>query len=133
MGGHPPVFLREPDSASGSGRLSIHGTKRTEEGFTTDSTEDTEERVCVLRRSRLHRDAKAAASPQDARIFLRVLRVLRGEPALLGEGNWLRIGFGLALPEAPIVDLPHIIGFDLLRSEERRVGKECRSRWSPYH
>src|SRR2546423_14421335 len=111
MGGHPPVFLREPDSASGSRRLSIHGTKRTEEGFTTESTE---ERVCVLRRSRLHRDAKAAASPQDARIFLRVLRVLRGEPALLGEGNWLRIGFGLALTEDPIVDLPHIIGFDLL-------------------
>ena len=24
------------------------------------------------------------------------------------------------------------IGFDP-RSEERRVGKECRSRWSPYH
>ena len=23
--------------------------------------------------------------------------------------------------------------FDKLRSEERRVGKECRSRWSPYH
>ena len=22
---------------------------------------------------------------------------------------------------------------DLCRSEERRVGKECRSRWSPYH
>ena len=21
----------------------------------------------------------------------------------------------------------------ILRSEERRVGKECRSRWSPYH
>ena len=36
----------------------------------------------------------------------------------------------------------HISGFDSLcgkvdtndiRSEERRVGKECRSRWSPYH
>src|SRR3989449_9616140 len=30
-----------------------------------------------------------------------------------------------------------IIGWDLIleyaRSEERRVGKECRSRWSPYH
>src|SRR3712207_8199063 len=26
------------------------------------------------------------------------------------------------------------LGFsDLERSEERRVGKECRSRWSPYH
>src|SRR5256886_7686130 len=23
--------------------------------------------------------------------------------------------------------------FRLVRSEERRVGKECRSRWSPYH
>ena len=22
---------------------------------------------------------------------------------------------------------------ELVRSEERRVGKECRSRWSPYH
>ena len=22
---------------------------------------------------------------------------------------------------------------DAVRSEERRVGKECRSRWSPYH
>ena len=21
----------------------------------------------------------------------------------------------------------------MMRSEERRVGKECRSRWSPYH
>src|SRR5437667_12451108 len=26
-----------------------------------------------------------------------------------------------------------IISFTLERSEERRVGKECRSRWSPYH
>ena len=25
------------------------------------------------------------------------------------------------------------IGMNTLRSEERRVGKECRSRWSPYH
>ena len=24
-------------------------------------------------------------------------------------------------------------GYDWSRSEERRVGKECRSRWSPYH
>jgi len=27
----------------------------------------------------------------------------------------------------------HWYGFDDARSEERRVGKECRSRWSPYH
>ena len=27
----------------------------------------------------------------------------------------------------------HSQGKDSGRSEERRVGKECRSRWSPYH
>ena len=26
-----------------------------------------------------------------------------------------------------------LLGNQVLRSEERRVGKECRSRWSPYH
>ena len=25
------------------------------------------------------------------------------------------------------------VSFAICRSEERRVGKECRSRWSPYH
>ena len=25
------------------------------------------------------------------------------------------------------------VGSNRMRSEERRVGKECRSRWSPYH
>ena len=40
-----------------------------------------------------------------------------------------------------LVDEGYIAKYDLvedgvvktLRSEERRVGKECRSRWSPYH
>ena len=27
----------------------------------------------------------------------------------------------------------HWIVCHIIRSEERRVGKECRSRWSPYH
>ena len=26
-----------------------------------------------------------------------------------------------------------LVSISVLRSEERRVGKECRSRWSPYH
>ena len=26
-----------------------------------------------------------------------------------------------------------LLRFSISRSEERRVGKECRSRWSPYH
>ena len=31
------------------------------------------------------------------------------------------------------MDVYVTVGKKLLRSEERRVGKECRSRWSPYH
>ena len=30
-------------------------------------------------------------------------------------------------------DVPSKEEFKQRRSEERRVGKECRSRWSPYH
>ena len=33
--------------------------------------------------------------------------------------------------EAASLAMPNKIIY--LRSEERRVGKECRSRWSPYH
>ena len=33
--------------------------------------------------------------------------------------------------EATRVQMPAMV--HLTRSEERRVGKECRSRWSPYH
>ena len=32
-----------------------------------------------------------------------------------------------------VCDALHISTEYLLRSEERRVGKECRSRWAPYH
>src|SRR3712207_6885897 len=32
-----------------------------------------------------------------------------------------------------LVDVPPNGAVERKRSEERRVGKECRSRWSPYH
>ena len=37
---------------------------------------------------------------------------------------------GVRKHEVPYIDLKLRHG---IRSEERRVGKECRSRWSPYH
>ena len=47
--------------------------------------------------------------------------------ALGGDGSWDYI----------VPDPPHhrlfIARQSRVRSEERRVGKECRSRWSPYH
>ena len=54
----------------------------------------------------------------------------------------LPITLDSSAPSAPTIDGPiegdDIITVDeaadvLVRSEERRVGKECRSRWSPYH
>ena len=33
----------------------------------------------------------------------------------------------------PIDVIVNCAAYTLCRSEERRVGKECRSRWSPYH
>ena len=30
-------------------------------------------------------------------------------------------------------EMIRVCGLESVRSEERRVGKECRSRWSPYH
>ena len=40
-----------------------------------------------------------------------------------GKGIGLRLG----------VKTSGCSGLGYVRSEERRVGKECRSRWSPYH
>src|SRR5687767_12671601 len=45
---------------------------------------------------------------------------------------------GLAYFYGGMIDTKNIIStmlqsFIAMRSEERRVGKECRSRWSPYH
>ena len=40
-------------------------------------------------------------------------------------------GLKISLAEKGKVDIKYISM--LTRSEERRVGKECRSRWSPYH
>ena len=40
-------------------------------------------------------------------------------------------GFHVRAPQFPLTSLADDVA--RLRSEERRVGKECRSRWSPYH
>ena len=45
----------------------------------------------------------------------------------------LEPGFGITVGNAlRRILLSSLEGF-AIRSEERRVGKECRSRWSPYH
>ena len=53
---------------------------------------------------------------------------------IVGALPGLSSTLGVALLIPFTFGLPAHVAFGLLgRSEERRVGKECRSRWSPYH
>ena len=47
------------------------------------------------------------------------------------ESNLLMALEGFELPTSRMYN--KLAAFTNTRSEERRVGKECRSRWSPYH
>src|ERR1043166_6227726 len=46
------------------------------------------------------------------------------DPTKSGDARWTLVSIDGAPPAADML---------ARRSEERRVGKECRSRWSPYH
>src|SRR3546814_13732672 len=83
----------------------------------------------------------------------RALRKYRPLVKKIAKRMALIVGFGLLQPAKtvdratcpaarlqlvpPGTERAILIGFDIERSEERRVGKECvstcRSRWSPYH
>jgi len=45
-----------------------------------------------------------------------------------GTGQKIQLSSGSISSATTVSASPQIV-----RSEERRVGKECRSRWSPYH
>ena len=71
---------------------------------------------------RLYHDAEIYAREQE--------RIFRGPV-------WNYLGLDCEVPEPGdfratwVGETPVVFNRD--RSEERRVGKECRSRWSPYH
>src|SRR3712207_9270073 len=81
-----------------------------------------------------HRDPDVVAEYcKNAR--MRGLRVI-----IAGAGLSAALpGVAAAHTDLPVIGVPLTSamsaagGLDALRSEERRVGKECRSRWSPYH
>ena len=47
--------------------------------------------------------------------------------------SWIRPFMEIEAEQVAKGGLPTFQSHMLTRSEERRVGKECRSRWSPYH
>ena len=92
------------------------------QGIAFLSETDTEVAVCLI--ARLY--ALNGGNPQEA---------------LRGACRRFRGSFAFVVLFADLPDRfycvrkgpPLILGAALTRSEERRVGKECRSRWSPYH
>ena len=64
-------------------------------------------------------------------MFKKILVPVDGsETAWRALNNALEIGKKF---ESEILVVNVIQPYNNARSEERRVGKECRSRWSPYH
>ena len=81
----------------------------------------------------------AAANLSDVE---RRLKRIRAAESLVAETGEIRRAYSFAMVQrdakAVAAVLPQVEAMRqkaqaLTRSEERRVGKECRSRWSPYH
>src|SRR5258708_40204725 len=79
-----------------------------------------------------HLDAEfAKRSAVALEIFDSVLKL---DASGLEEGVDLHPSFiPKQAPQLGVGDFLFAVGLCRKRSEERRVGKECRSRWSPYH
>src|SRR5258706_15375102 len=95
-----------------------------------DSSDDSinQPEACAIYNYKRHCNDQDVDSQQTLDITLQyrarqcVVRMWRGNVDSVGH---------LCVPDAqlPCQDA----WLKLMRSEERRVGKECRSRWSPYH
>src|SRR3712207_3778239 len=88
----------------------------------------------------LHPWITATTARQLSRITVGML-TMTGRVTMLGIARWTGDGgsyrtiqrcFATALPWAQLF-WRFLRQHLFQRSEERRVGKECRSRWSPYH
>src|SRR2546430_17197125 len=87
------------------------------------------------------RDREVTKATHVAEQLLRVAQLM--QPRRIGTDLLLlgrcRHAYAFLLPEQNSNSLSGLLIFDARphpksrRSEERRVGKECRSRWSPYH
>ena len=67
---------------------------------------------------------------QSDAFLSRATEILYGGAAGGGKSHLMRV---VALMLCMAVAGLQVYLFRTTRSEERRVGKECRSRWSPYH
>src|SRR5256885_9990310 len=80
------------------------------------------------RHTRLQGDWSSDVCSSDLLIKSAFIRDIRGEELF---SHAVIIRSTTTLRRNPRNDLVRVL--NIARSEERRVGKECRSRWSPYH
>src|SRR3712207_8350724 len=95
--------------------------------------------ACVVDATgRIVREAKVASEPEALVGFFRQLGLPLTRVGLEAGplSQWLHAGLAKAGFEVVLLETRHVtaaLSAMIVRSEERRVGKECRSRWSPYH
>src|SRR3712207_9023389 len=68
----------------------------------------------------------ATAAPQEP-------AHLREYLAVILKRKWLILSLMVVVTSLVAIQMYRLPSIYEARSEERRVGKECRSRWSPYH
>ena len=97
-------------------------------------------KVAAQGEARRARDRLAVEEPLELRVAGRPVGVTMRTP-----GNDVELAIGYCLSERLVARPDDVAAvrycapegqaqeYNVLRSEERRVGKECRSRWSPYH
>src|SRR2546425_10072257 len=65
--------------------------------------------------------------------LVRLARAVRGSALMANQHAIARAASGLESLARAVREARRTWDAQTKRSEERRVGKECRSRWSPYH
>ena len=83
-------------------------------------------KTAVLR-ERFARLVESGADPE------RVALVVGSGRAKADAREFLLLRLRMSLPGLRVMTIHGLAYHVVARSEERRVGKECRSRWSPYH
>src|SRR2546429_5221080 len=89
------------------------------------------------RHTRCSRDWSSDVCSSDLKDFVSLARKRPGEinyaSGGTGSSNHLAAELFKSVAHVNLVRVAYKGSGPALRSEERRVGKECRSRWSPYH
>ena len=81
----------------------------------------------------MDREAIVTIGSKEGLAHLMLATLDRGDTVLVPNPSYPIHIYGAIIAGADIRSVRMTPDVDGIRSEERRVGKECRSRWSPYH